>query len=126
MRLPDAGLAAGPHWYHGDLFAENLLVRDGRLTAVLDFGGLGIGDPTIDLIVAWEVLDGAARDVFRQELGVDEASWLRARAWALSLAMITLPYYWRTMPDRCAGKLAVAKAVLADASHDGGTGPWRY
>jgi aminoglycoside phosphotransferase (APT) family kinase protein len=117
MRLPDAHLASNPHWYHGDLFAENLLVRDGRLTAILDFGGLGIGDPTIDLIVAWEVLDDAARDVFREATRADESSWLRARAWALSLAIITFPYYWRTMPDRCASKLAVANTVLADARH---------
>ena len=53
----------------GDLFVENLLVRDGRLSAVLDFGGLGIGDPTIDLIVAWEVLDDDARKVFREQPG---------------------------------------------------------
>ena len=117
MRLPDAHRASGPRWYHGDLFAENLLVRDGRLTAILDFGGLGIGDPTIDLIVAWEVLDDAARDVFREATRADESSWLRARAWALSLAIITFPYYWRTMPDRCASKLAVANTVLADARH---------
>jgi aminoglycoside phosphotransferase (APT) family kinase protein len=117
MRLPDVGVCVEPRWYHGDLFAENLLVRDGRLTAILDFGGLGIGDPTIDLIVAWEVLDDAARDVFREAVGVDESSWLRARAWAMSLAIITFPYYWRTMPDRCANKLAVAKAVLADTRH---------
>ena len=117
MRRPDAHLASSPHWYHGDLFAENLLVRDGRLTAILDFGGLGIGDPTIDLIVAWEVLDDAARDVFREATRADESSWLRARAWALSLAVITLPYYWRTMPDRSASKLAVANTVLADSRH---------
>jgi aminoglycoside phosphotransferase (APT) family kinase protein len=81
----------------------------------LDFGSLGIGDPTVDLIVAWEVLDSAARDVFREATGIDEASWLRARAWALSLAMMNIRYYWRTMPDRCSTKVAVAKAVLADA-----------
>jgi aminoglycoside phosphotransferase (APT) family kinase protein len=115
IRLPDAHLSSSPRWYHGDLFAENLLVREGRLTAILDFGGLGIGDPTIDLIVAWEVLDDPARDVFRETIRVDESSWIRARAWALSLALITFPYYWWTMPDRCANKLAVAKAVLADA-----------
>jgi aminoglycoside phosphotransferase (APT) family kinase protein len=115
MRLPDAGFASSPRWYHGDLFSENLLVRDGRLTAILDFGGLGIGDPTIDLIVAWEVLDDAARQVFREAIRVDESSWRRARAWALSIALIAFPYYWRTMPNRCASKLAVAKMVLADA-----------
>ncbi len=117
MRMPDARVGLSPRWYHGDLFAENLLVRDGRLTAILDFGGLGIGDPTIDLIVAWEVLDDAARDVFREAISVDESSWLRARAWALSIAMIAFPYYWRTMPNRCASKLAVAKMVLEDARH---------
>ena len=100
MRLPDAHFASSPHWHHGDLFAENLLVRDGRLTAILDFGGLGIGDPTIDLIVAWEVLDDAARQVFREAIRVGESSWLRARAWALSIALIAFPYYWRTMPNR--------------------------
>jgi aminoglycoside phosphotransferase (APT) family kinase protein len=115
MRLPNADIDSSPHWYHGDLFAENLLVRDNRLTAILDFGGLGIGDPTIDLIVAWEVLDDAAREVFREAVRTDELSWLRARAWALSLAVITFPYYWTTMPARCASKLTVANAVLADA-----------
>ena len=72
MRLPDVHLASSPRWYHGDLFVENLLVRDGRLSAILDFGGLGIGDPTIDLIVAWEVLDDVARDVFREATRVDD------------------------------------------------------
>jgi aminoglycoside phosphotransferase (APT) family kinase protein len=117
MRLPDVDRVLRPSWYHGDLFAENLLVLDSRLAAVLDFGGMAIGDPTIDLIVAWEVLDDAARDVFREAVGVDELSWLRARAWALSIAIVALPYYWRTMPLRSSSKLAVANAVLADVGH---------
>lgn len=102
-------------WYHGDLAAENLLVRDGRLCAVLDFGGLAVGDPTVDLIVAWEVLDTPARAVFRAAVGVDDATWERGRAWALSLALMTFPYYWATMPQRCASRHAVARSVLADA-----------
>jgi aminoglycoside phosphotransferase (APT) family kinase protein len=54
VKLPGAADRTTPRWYHSDLAAENLLVRDGALTAVLDFGGLSVGDPTVDLIVAWE------------------------------------------------------------------------
>ena len=116
MALPETGSGSEPRWFQGDLMAENLLVRGGRLAAVLDFGGLAVGDPTVDLIVAWEVLDPASRDVFRRAVGVDETSWLRGRAWALSLALGTFPYYWNTMPDRCASRLAVVRSVLADAA----------
>ena len=116
MALPETEQASKPRWYHGDLLAENLLVRDGRLAAVLDFGGLAVGDATVDLIVAWEVLDTASREVFGLLVGADEETWLRGRAWALSLALGTFPYYWRTMPDRCAGQLAVARSVLTDTA----------
>jgi aminoglycoside phosphotransferase (APT) family kinase protein len=111
---PD-GPAVAEHWFHGDLLAENLLVRDGRLAAVLDPGGLGVGDPTVDLAVAWDVLDPAARAVFRAEVGVDETTWGRARGWALALAVMTFPYYWDSMPARCASRLLMARSVLADA-----------
>jgi aminoglycoside phosphotransferase (APT) family kinase protein len=118
----DAAMAAGAdgpapatRWLHGDLFAENLLVRDGRLSAVLDFGGLAVGDPTVDLVVAWELLDPEARVLFRAEAGLDDHTWLMGRAWALALAVMTLPYYWTTMPERCTGRLAIAHQVLMDA-----------
>ena len=116
MTFPGSARAPTPRWYHGDLLAENLLVHQGRLAAVLDFGGLAVGDPTVDLIVAWELLDGPSRDVFRQAVGADDETWLRGRAWALSLALMTFPYYWVTMPDRCASRLAVARSVLLDAA----------
>ena len=115
MALPGADVAERPRWYHGDLAAENLLVRDGRLAAVLDFGALSVGDPTVDLIPAWEVLDPTSRAVFRDAVGVDDATWLRGRAWALALALMTFPYYWETMPGRCASRQAIVRAVLADA-----------
>jgi aminoglycoside phosphotransferase (APT) family kinase protein len=115
MALPDPGRGSTVRWFHGDLLAENLLVRRGRLTAVLDFGGLGVGDPTVDLVVAWEVLDRDSRDVFRHVVDVDEQSWLRGRAWALAVALMTFPYYWQTLPHRCASRLAMARAVLEDA-----------
>ena len=117
MRLPAVDEAVAPRWHHADLVAENLLVRDDdRLAGVLDFGGLAIGDPTVDLVVAWDVLDPAARGVFRDLLGVDDATWLRGRGWALALGLMTFPYYWSTMPSRCAQRLAMSKAVLADAA----------
>jgi len=116
MRLPGASDRPPPRWYHGDLAAENLLMRDGSLAAVLDFGGLSIGDPAVDLAVAWEVLDPPAREIFRSELGVDDATWLRGRAWALSITLM-IWYYWTTMPQRRSSRIAVGRNVLADAGY---------
>jgi aminoglycoside phosphotransferase (APT) family kinase protein len=95
----DAGPWAGPEvWVHGDLLPGNLLVVDGRLSAVIDFGGLGVGDPACDLQPAWNVFAGRSRQRFRAELDVDDASWLRGRGWALCQAVMALPYYWDTNP----------------------------
>ena len=101
-----------PTWLHGDLVVENLLVDPaGRLAAVLDFGGLAVGDPTVDLIVAWEALDEEGRSRFRRVLDVDDATWAVSRGWALLVALMTLPYYGTTMPRRCADRLAMARAA---------------
>jgi aminoglycoside phosphotransferase (APT) family kinase protein len=116
MGLPGAMDRPDPRWFHGDLAAENLLVLDGKLTAVLDFGGLSIGDPAVDLAVAWEVLDPPAREIFRNKLGVDEVTWLRGRAWALCIALM-IWYYWTTMPARRASRVAVVRNVLVDAGY---------
>jgi aminoglycoside phosphotransferase (APT) family kinase protein len=118
MRLPGVKDRPAPRWYHGDLTAENLLVRGGRLAAVLDFGGLSVGDPAVDLAVAWEVLDPPAREIFRRKLGVDDATWLRGRAWALSLTFM-IWYYWATMPQRRTRSIAVGRNVLADVGYLG-------
>lgn len=116
MRLPGAADRPTPVWYHGDLAAENLLMRDGALTAVLDLGSLSVGDPTVDLVVAWEVLDAPARRLFRKLVDVEDATWLRGRAWALSITLM-ISYYWTTMPKRRARCMAVGRNVLADAGH---------
>jgi len=116
LSVPGSGTAGPERWYHGDLVAENLLVTDGRLTAVLDFGSLGIGDPTVDLHGAWEILDPPAREIFRARVGADDAEWLRGRAWALAIALGTFPYYWKTMPARMRDRLAMARSALADAT----------
>ena len=77
-------------WVHGDIAEGNLLVQDGRLSAVIDFGSSGVGDPSSDLILAWNVLDAESRAVFRRALDLDEATWQRGRGWALWKALIVL------------------------------------
>jgi aminoglycoside phosphotransferase (APT) family kinase protein len=105
---------AGPlHWLHGDLLGENLLVRDERLCALLDLGGLAVGDAAVDLVCAWELLDPPPRRLFRELVGVPDDVWLRGRGWALALALMTFPYYGRTMPQRCADRLALGRAAIA-------------
>jgi len=82
-----------PVWLHGDLDSRNLLAENGRLTAVIDFGTLSVGDPACDVMVAWKMLSAGARGEFRAALAVDEATWIRSRGWAISQAVIALAYY---------------------------------
>lgn len=103
-----------PVWFHGDLLPGNLLVVDGRLSAVIDFAGLGIGDPAPDLMIAWGLLSGESREVFRKALGVDDATWTRGRAHALSQAAIFVPYYLQTNPVGVSNALQMIAAVLAE------------
>jgi aminoglycoside phosphotransferase (APT) family kinase protein len=87
-----------PMWVHGDLAAGNMIFRDGRLVALIDWACMAVGDPACDLIVAWELFDEAARATLRAEVGIDDATWERARGWALSTAVGALAYYERSNP----------------------------
>ncbi len=87
-----------PVWLHGDLLSGNILIHQGRLNAVIDFSGLSVGDPACDLMIAWNLLPAESREVFRKELGVDDATWARGRGHALSQALIFIPYYLHTHP----------------------------
>ena len=91
LRAPDWGLPSV--WIHGDLDARNVLVDDGGLTAVIDFGSVGVGDPACDVMVAWKLFSDDARATFRSELSVDEGTWTRARGWVVSQAVVALAYY---------------------------------
>jgi aminoglycoside phosphotransferase (APT) family kinase protein len=105
-----------PVWVHGDLAPGNLLLQGARLTAVIDFAGVGVGDPACDLIVAWNLLPVAARSVFRAALDVDDATWDRGRGWALSVALIQLPYYKDTNEALAANAGHVIREVVAEYS----------
>jgi aminoglycoside phosphotransferase (APT) family kinase protein len=103
-----------PVWLHGDLQAGNLLARDGRLSAVIDFGCLGVGDPACDAMVAWTYFSGGARDAYRAQLPYDDATWARGRGWALSVGVIAVPYYEHTNPALAAVGRGSIDEVLAD------------
>jgi aminoglycoside phosphotransferase (APT) family kinase protein len=79
-----------PVWVHGDIATGNLLVRDGQLSAVIDFGCLAVGDPACDMVIAWTFLDGASRQAFRRAVDADPAMWARARGWAVWKAALVL------------------------------------
>jgi aminoglycoside phosphotransferase (APT) family kinase protein len=124
MRIWEAALHArtwsGPAvWIHGDLHPANLLVRNGHIAAVLDFGDLTAGDPATDLSVAWTLLPSSARTTFREatrELGdpIDEDTWTRARGWALLFGLIFLSSSRDDEVMRAMGRRAL-DSVLAEA-----------
>jgi aminoglycoside phosphotransferase (APT) family kinase protein len=105
-----------PVWIHGDLAPGNLLLIDDRLTAVIDFGALGIGDPAVDLIVAWNLLPAGVRHIFRSALNVDDATWARGRGWALTIALIQLPYYQKRNPALAESARFVINEILLEQS----------
>jgi aminoglycoside phosphotransferase (APT) family kinase protein len=104
LAIWDAAVAA-PSWerepvcIHGDLNPDNLLVVDGRLSAVIDFGCMAAGDPACELLPAWSLFPGAARDVYREAIGADDAMWARARGWIVMPAVTGLSYYANTDPS---------------------------
>ncbi|MEV5599787.1 aminoglycoside phosphotransferase family protein [Streptomyces sp. NPDC052496] len=112
LRAPDWD--GPPVWLHADLMPGNLLVDGGRLTAVIDFGCTGTGDPACDLFPAWNLLPAGARKVFREALGVDDATWRRGRGRTLSQAVIALPYYRTTNPAMARNARHVIRAVLEE------------
>lgn len=102
-RLRDVPPASQPPcWVHTDLSEENLLtLQDGSLCGVIDFGGIGVGDRSVDLLYAWSIFDTTAREAFRLACAVDDHTWTRARAWAfVGPGLLTIAHYRRTLPER--------------------------
>jgi aminoglycoside phosphotransferase (APT) family kinase protein len=117
-RVWDDAMAAtwegDPVWFHGDVATGNLLLRGGRLAAVIDFGTSGVGDPACDVVIAWTLLSGPSRDAFRSTLGVDPGTWSRGRGWALWKALISLVGSLDSDPEAAAINRRVIDRVLAD------------
>jgi len=86
----DTEIAEPAVWFHGDIAHGNLLLRERRLAAVIDFGTSGVGDPACDLAIARTMFDDSARSAFRDGLAWDDEVWARGRAWALWKAMLLL------------------------------------
>ncbi|HEY1178026.1 MAG TPA: aminoglycoside phosphotransferase family protein [Phytomonospora sp.] len=103
-----------PVWQHGDMHNGNLLTVGGRLSAVIDFGGLGAGDPACDLVVAWTLFEGEAREVFRSALDVDDATWARGRGWAVSTGLSAYVSYAATRPSVAANTSRQIRWALSD------------
>jgi aminoglycoside phosphotransferase (APT) family kinase protein len=103
-----------PVWVHGDVSSGNLLVEEGRLSAVIDFGSSAVGDPACDLYIAWTFFDEKSRDTFRAALPLDGATWARGRGWTLWKAMITLAEHMDANPDKAGIARRVINEVLAD------------
>ncbi|MGW6968211.1 aminoglycoside phosphotransferase family protein [Streptomyces zaomyceticus] len=112
LRLPR--WEGAPVWIHGDLLPGNLLGREGRLSAVIDFGGVGTGDPACDMMPAWTLFTADTRPLFREAARVDDATWARGRGWALAWGLVTEHYYRDTNPVLAAVARRTRTEALAE------------
>lgn len=116
-RLRDVPAATEPAcWVHTDLSEENLLVHpDGRLAGVIDFGSMGVGDRSADLLYAWSLFDAPAREILRVASAADEDTWTRARAWAfVGPGLLTIASYQHTMPARTERLTSMVETIAAE------------
>lgn len=107
-----------PVWFHGDIAVGNLLVERGQLSAVIDFGTSGVGDPACDLAIAWTLFEGESRETFRAALPLDDATWARGRGWTLWKALIAYAGLAGTNPPEARTSELVIAEVLADHNHN--------
>lgn len=114
-----------PRWVHGDLYPGNLLIKDGRIAAVIDFGCMGVGDPAVDAMVGWTAFGPDARAIFRRAGGFDDFTWRRGRGWALSWCAVYLPYYRTHDTVNIPEGVIVARRALGRIIDDYRT-PWCY
>lgn len=103
-----------PVWVHGDIWTGNILIKNKRIAGIIDFGGLGVGDPACDLVITWTLLKGKSRAIFKKALQLDEKTWLRAKAWALWKATFELCNIQEKRSDVALQQINIITEVLHD------------
>ena len=116
LTLPEP--AGAQVWLHDDLKPTNLLVKQGRLRAVIDFGALSVGFPDAEHATVWD-LPAPARQAYWDAMDLHDRAWTRARAWAIAVAASGISYYWHTYPAFVAECRARLRNVLTDAANAG-------
>lgn len=101
-------------WFHGDVSRGNLLVADGRLSAIIDFGTSGVGDPACDLAITWTFFEGPSRETFRRAISVDDGTWARGRGWTIWKSLIVLADQIDTDPEGAAGNQRIIDDLIAE------------
>jgi aminoglycoside phosphotransferase (APT) family kinase protein len=109
--------AGPPVWIHGDVSVGNLLVREGKLHAVIDFGNLAIGDPACDLAIAWTMFANESRETFRALLPLDDCTWTRGRGWVLWKALIVAAGLTTSNAYEAADPWRIIDEVLNDSAN---------
>jgi len=102
-----------PHWVHGDLLPGNILIDEGRLSGIIDWGGAGVGDPASEAMLAW-ALPSDARRTYRKALGFDDATWARGRGWVVEQSVLYVPYYATSLPHAADQALRRLHEALGD------------
>ncbi|WP_042145502.1 aminoglycoside phosphotransferase family protein [Paucisalibacillus sp. EB02] len=103
-----------PVWVHGDVAPGNILIKNGRLYAVIDFGILGVGDPSCDAAMAWTFFDDSSRKIFKDTLNFNDGTWNRARGWALWKALITYSYNKQSSKTIADESFNIIKVIIND------------
>jgi aminoglycoside phosphotransferase (APT) family kinase protein len=111
----DTSWSNEPVWIHGDVAIGNLLVNHGKLSAVIDFGGMGMGDPACDLVIAWTYFTGSSREIFINNMAMDKDTWCRAKAWAMWKASFELFLIEDKSSSAAKEKIALLATLIEDS-----------